>query len=143
MLKAKYSVILVVAGLASFSATASEVELEKKLMSRCIASLDIIKNKDLQAFNELMPNAPSEGEIKHNKKYLERKYQEWYVRAGKILKIKEKKIEFMEPRVEMKEQYNAVREARTSLRVESEKVNSNTSCRFVKTPKGWFQSKLP
>jgi len=121
----------------------ADEKLESDLRERCKASFKIIENKDLAALNKLMPASPSEKEIEHNKKFLEKKYKEWFEKSGGITEIQDGKILYGEASKKMKKRYSASQKVRVKFRVLAKNYNMNTSCTFIQTSKGWFLSKLP
>ena len=140
----KFKSVLLMVLLFVYSKTAyTEVALEAELVKRCLSSFEIMENNDIDAFISLMPTKPSDEEKEYAKKLLRKKQHKWYVKSGGILKMKEGKVIFQKPSQTKKERYGADNQVKTKLRVETKNFNSNTSCTFVHTPKGWFLSILP
>ncbi len=115
---------------------------EEVLTQRCLDTFEFIESKDLQTFIAQMPVSPSEHEIKRSMKVLERAYERWFVKE-KIISIEPKKVTYQAPSKTKQEKYQAQEQAKVSLFILGENYRSTMSCKFIKTPKGWFLSSLP
>ncbi|MBV1908672.1 MAG: hypothetical protein KUG78_05085 [Kangiellaceae bacterium] len=121
----------------------SNESLDKELQSRCLATFDLIENKNLESFISLMPFKPSSKELEHSRKLLDKKHAEWYQKSGGINEIKLGKLIYEKPNKRLKKRFAATKKARAKLRVLAKNYNTSTYCTFVKTPAGWFLSSLP
>lgn len=122
-------------------AEASE-NLEQVLTQRCLDTFDFIEKKDLATFIAQMPVTPSEHEKKRSMKVLERAHDRWFVKK-KIISIEPQKVTYQTPSKIKQEKYQAQQQAKVGLFILSENYRSTMSCKFIKTPKGWFLSSLP
>ncbi|MEC4728081.1 hypothetical protein HWQ46_21325 [Shewanella sp. D64] len=112
------------------------------LTQRCLDTFDFIEKKDIETFIAQMPVTPSDFERKRAEKVLKRAHERWFIKE-KIISIEPGRVTFSEPSKVKQEKYQAQEQAKIGLLIIGENYRSTMSCKFIKTPKGWFLSSLP
>lgn len=120
-----------------------EEKLKQDLISRCKATLEIIKNNDLKSFVALMPRKPGEDEKKYVKEILDSKHQKWIVKGGGIKKLEVISVSFNKPVGDKVVRYAAVAEAKVNLKVSAKNLTEKTMCKFLHVKQGWYLTRLP
>ncbi|MCL1037388.1 hypothetical protein L2750_09495 [Shewanella submarina] len=119
----------------------AESQTDAQLTQRCLDTFDKINANDIDWFLAQMPLTPSKAQKKQATRVLQRAHDKLRNHPPKSIGVKQ--VSYKAPSKAKQEQFGATNEARVKLLIESEKRRSHTSCKFLKTDKGWFLSSLP
>ncbi|MCL2913871.1 hypothetical protein L2725_08700 [Shewanella corallii] len=116
-------------------------ESDAQLTQRCLDTFDKIAANDIDWFLAQMPSTPSEAQKKQAARVLQRAHDKFQNHPPQNIEVKQ--VSYKAPSKAKQERFGATNEARVKLLIESEMRRSHTSCKFLKTDKGWFLSSLP
>jgi hypothetical protein len=116
--------------------------LDDELSQRCLGTFEFVKTKDLAAFMAQMPPQHSKGQEKRLEKILERAHERRFGN-GKIKSIDITNITYKDIDKDKHDVYGVLEEAKIKLLIISTSLESHVSCKFMRTPEGWFLSSLP
>lgn len=116
-------------------------ELDAQLTQKCLATFDKIKANDINWFLAQMPLPPSEAQKKQATRVLQRAHDRLTAHPPQSIEVKQ--VIYQQPSKAKQERFGATNQARVKLLVGSEKRQSHTACKFLKTNEGWYLSSLP
>ncbi|WP_133126576.1 hypothetical protein [Shewanella sp. 10N.286.52.B9] len=120
----------------------SDENLDNQLTQRCLNSFEFIEQQNLSAFMDEMPGEYNVGQEKRLKEILNRSHKRWFEK-GDIQSIEVLKVSYQKPSDIKKKRFGAIEQAKIKLYIQGESFNARVSCKYIKTPDGWFLFKLP